>query len=66
MSVYLNIRKIPRNFTYLQIFDLRLQTFVDIGKNQYFQTLHVSVLHKFTFWILAVALNILQFILRRF
>ena len=25
-------------FTFLQIFDLRLQTFADIGKNQYFQT----------------------------
>ena len=33
-----NIRKIPRNFTYLQIFDLCLQTFADIGKNQSFQT----------------------------
>ena len=30
--------KYPRNFTYLQIFDLCLQTFADIGKNQYFQS----------------------------
>ena len=28
----------------IQIFDLRLQTFVDIGKNQYFQTLeHANI-----------------------
>ena len=33
----LNICKIPWNFTYLQIFDLGLQIFADIGKNQYFQ-----------------------------
>ena len=37
LLLYLNICKIPRNLTYLQIFDLRLQTFADIGKNQYFQ-----------------------------
>ena len=38
MSKYCSkTRKIPRNFTYLQIFDLRLQTFADIGKNQYIQ-----------------------------
>ena len=46
-SPIVNIRKIPWNFRYLQIFGLRLQTFADIGKNQYFQTYEYAKIRSY-------------------